>query len=120
MSLILVVEDELSVAEVIADALTPLHHAVSVAVTARDALAIAAIDRPDVILLDMNLPDSSGTATLERLRHMRPDVPIIMVTGNADEDLARAVLNHRAFDYVTKPFNLDRLLSVVEAALASR
>jgi DNA-binding response OmpR family regulator len=119
MSLILVVEDELSVAEVIADALTPLGHTISVAVTAGDALAIAAMGRPDVILLDMNLPDASGSSTLDRLHQVRPDVPIIMVTGNADEELVRDTLKRGAFDYVMKPFNLDRLLSVVEAALAS-
>jgi DNA-binding NtrC family response regulator len=119
MSLILIVEDELSVAEVIADVLTPLRHNVSVAVTAGDALAIVAMDRPDVILLDINLPDSSGTSTLDRLHQVQPDVPLIVVTG-ADEDLARDTLRRCAFDYVTKPFNLDHLVRVVELALASR
>jgi two-component system, NtrC family, response regulator AtoC len=120
MSLILIIEDKLSVAEVIADALTPLRHNVSVAVTAGDALAIVAMDRPDVILLDVNLPDASGTSTLDRLRQVRPDVPVIIVTGNADEELARATLKRGAFDYVMKPFNIDHLIRMVDAALASR
>jgi DNA-binding NtrC family response regulator len=119
MAPILIVEDEVAVAQVIADALAPLNHEVHIALTAGDALAIAAMDRPAVVLLDINLPDSSGTSTLDRLRQLRPDVPIIMVTGNADEELARDALQRGAFDYVMKPFEIDRLTQVVEAALAS-
>jgi FixJ family two-component response regulator len=51
---------------------------------------------------------------------MRPGAPIIMLTGNADEQLARETLQRGAFDYVTKPFNLDHLVRVVELALASQ
>jgi len=118
--LILIVEDEVGVAELIAEALTQSNYDARVAVTAGDALAIAEMDRPDVILLDINLPDSSGTTTLNRLRELRADVPIIMLTANADEQLARETLRRGAFDYLTKPFNLDHLVRVVEFALASR
>jgi len=68
MPLILVVEDEVGVAEVIAEALTQLNNDVRVAATAAEALTIAEMDRPDAILLDINLPDASGTSTLDRLR----------------------------------------------------
>ncbi len=70
---------------------------------------MAETERPDAILLDINLPDASGTSTLDRLRQVRPEVPIIMLTANADEHLARDTLRRGAFDYVTKPFNLDHL-----------
>jgi DNA-binding response OmpR family regulator len=79
--LILVVEDEVRVAEVIAEVLTESNYETRVALTAADALAIAEMDRPDAILLDINLPDSSGTSTLDRLRQLRADVPIIMLTA---------------------------------------
>jgi DNA-binding response OmpR family regulator len=59
------------------------------------------------ILLDIALPDSGGTATLERLRTLRPDVPIIMVTANADEARACETLTRGAFDYIMKPFDLE-------------
>jgi DNA-binding response OmpR family regulator len=119
MALILIVEDEVGVAEVITDALTELNHDARVAVTADDALAIAATDRPDAILLDINLPDSSGTSTLDRLRQLRPEVPVIMVTGNGDEELACETLQHGAFDYVMKPFDIRRLIQAVDLALVS-
>jgi len=116
---ILTVEDDPEVAALLADALTALRYDVRVAHTAGDALMMAEMERPDAILLDINLPDSSGTSTLDRLRAMRPDVPIIMVTGNGDVELARDTLKRGAFDYVMKPFNIDRLTQAVEAALAS-
>jgi two-component system, NtrC family, response regulator AtoC len=119
MALILVVEDEVGVAEVVAEVLTLLNHDARVALTASDALVIAETERLDAILLDIVLPDASGTSTLDRLRQARPGVPIIMITANADEQLARETLKHRAFDYVMKPFNLDHLTRVLEAALAS-
>jgi DNA-binding NtrC family response regulator len=119
MALILIVEDEVAVAEVIVDALSELNHESRVALTADDALAIATMDRPAVILLDVNLPDSSGTSTLDRLRELRPDVPVIMVSGNADEELARETLQRGAFDYVVKPFDLNRLTRLVELALGA-
>jgi DNA-binding response OmpR family regulator len=116
---ILTVEDDSEVAALLADTLVPLGYAVRVAQTAGDALMMAETERPDAILLDINLPDSSGTSTLDRLRQMQPDVPIIMVTGNADVELARDTLKRGAFDYVMKPFHIDHLTRVLEAALSA-
>ena len=120
MPLILVVEDDVGVAEVIVEALTQSNYDAQVALTASDALAIAAMDRPDAIILDLKLPDSPGTTTLDRLHQLRQDVPIIMLAANADEQLARETLRRGAFDYVTTPVNLDHLIRIVEFALASR
>ena len=118
MRVILTVEDDPEVAALLADTLTPLGYAVHVAPTASDALIKAKIERPDAILLDINLPDASGISTLDHLRQVRPEVPIIMITGNADVELARDTLQRGAFDYVMKPFHLDHLTRVLEAALA--
>jgi len=118
--LILVVDDDVGVAGMIAEALSELNYDARVALTAADALAIAEMQRPDAILLDIALPDSSGTTTLDRLRELRPGVPIIMITANDDDELALETLRHGAFDYLMKPFALDLLASVVVAALASR
>jgi two-component system, NtrC family, response regulator AtoC len=114
-----VVEDDVAVSDVIAEALTQSNYDARVAPTAGDALASAEIERPDLILLDISLPDASGTSTLDRLRQLRSDVPIIMLTANADEQLARETLRRGAFDYVMKPVNLDELIRIVEFALAS-
>jgi DNA-binding response OmpR family regulator len=102
-----------------ADTLIQRGHGARVAVSAAHASMLVSTERPDVILLDINLPDSAGTLTLGRLRELRPDVPIIMLTANTDDELARATLKRGAFDYISKPFNIDHLVHVVEVALAS-
>jgi two-component system nitrogen regulation response regulator NtrX len=119
MALILVVEDEAAVAELIAETLMQRGHETRLAVSAAHASLIVKTERPDLILLDINLPDSAGTLLLGRLRRLRPDVPIIMVTANTDNELARATLRRGAVDYISKPFNIDHLVQVIEAALAS-
>jgi DNA-binding response OmpR family regulator len=119
MAVILIVEDESSVAELIAETLIQRGHEARVAVSAAHASMLVSTERPDVILLDINLPDSAGTLTLGRLRELRPDVPIIMLTANTDDELARATFRRGAFDYISKPFNIDHLVRVVEIALAS-
>ena len=119
VAVILIVEDEVSVAELIAETLIQRGHEARVAVSAAHASLIVSTERPDLILLDINLPDSSGTFALGRLRQLRPDVPIIMLTANTDDELARATFRRGAFDYISKPFNIDHLVQVVEIALAS-
>ena len=117
---ILVVEDEPALLEILSDMLERFDYDVRLAGTAADAYALAAAERPNAILLDINLPDATGTQTLDELRVLRPDVPIIIVTANADEGLARETLTRGAFDYVFKPFDMDRIGQVLEAALDSR
>jgi len=119
VAVILVVEDEADVAELIAETLIQRGYEARVAVSAAHALMVVRSERPDVILLDINLPDSAGTLTLGRLRELWADVPIIMLTANAEDALARATLKRGAFDYISKPFDVDHLMSVVESALAS-
>ena len=119
MAVILIVEDEASVADLIAETLIQRGHEARVAVSAAHASMLVSTERPDLILLDINLPDSSGTFALGRLRQLRPDVPIIMLTANTDDELARATFRRGAFDYISKPFNIDHLVQVVEIALAS-
>src|SRR6267143_1871096 len=117
---ILVVEDEPALLEILSDMLERFDYDVRLAGTAADAYAVAATERPNAILLDINLPDATGTQTLDELRVLRPDVPIIIVTANADEGLARETLTRGAFDYVLKPFDMDRIGQVLEAALDSQ
>jgi DNA-binding NtrC family response regulator len=117
---ILVVEDQVKVRRVIAEILEAFGYDARLAGSAADAYTFTKTEHPDAILLDMNLPDANGTQTLDQLRLLRPDVPIIMVTANADLVLAREALHRGAFDYVKKPFDKDRLGQVLETALDSQ
>jgi DNA-binding NtrC family response regulator len=92
----------------------------SVAGTAADVMTLVEIDRPDAIVLNIELPDARRTMTLDRLRGVRPNVPIVMLTGNADEAIARTTLKRGAFDYISKPFAARRVVAVLEAAVDAR
>jgi DNA-binding response OmpR family regulator len=119
MPLILIIEDEPDTADLIAFSVTQLGYQARVAGTAALGVAAARAEPPDAILLDILLPDASRTGGLEQLRNVAPNVPIIMLTANTDAAIARDSLKRGAFDYITKPFDIERLKSVLDAALAS-
>jgi DNA-binding response OmpR family regulator len=117
MPAILVVEDHEDTLDLIAEMLRRLNYEVWTAATAAEAVRSAEVHRPDAILLDIKLPDTSGITGYEQLRKLLPTVPIIMVTANTDATIARDTLKRGAFDYITKPFDIARLQSVLETAL---
>lgn len=114
---VLVVEDELPVAATLHDMLAQLGYAVKMAVTGEEALTLAPIYQPDVVLLDLNLPGLTGDKVLERLHRSQPALAVIMVTGIGDPELARRTLAHGAFAYIAKPFGMARLEHVLAAAM---
>ena len=69
----------------------------------------------DLILLDIMLPDASGLDVLKRIKKIVPHVPVIMITGGCDLEIARKSLSEGAVDYITKPFDLDYLHTTVIA-----
>src|SRR5262245_50060528 len=115
---VLVVDDEPQIAAMLNDVLTTLGYAVQVAGTGPDALRAVPEFWPDVVLLDMALPGIPGELVLDCLHASDAHLPIIMMTGNSDPELARTVVARGAFDCIAKPFNLTRLRLVVKAALA--
>jgi DNA-binding response OmpR family regulator len=117
---VLIVDDEPQVAAMLRDITSALGYAALAVGTGPDALRVLPEFRPDVVLLDMTLPGLRGEVVLERLHDTHPQLPVVMLTGNTDPELARHTLAQGAFDYITKPFNLTRLRQVLEAALAYR
>jgi DNA-binding response OmpR family regulator len=117
---VLVVDDEPQVAGMLNDVLTALGYDVLTAGTGADALRLVPGFRPDVVLLDLTLPGIPGEAVFDCLHAADAHLPVVMLTGNADSERASSVLARGAFDYIAKPFKLDRLRLVVKAALAFR
>lgn len=113
---ILVVDDEPQYCQLIEFNLTVRNYAVVTAENGTLALALAARHHPDLILLDVMLPDINGFEVCRRLRTFT-DVPIIMLTARADERYRVQGLDAGADDYVTKPFGIDELLARVRAHL---
>jgi DNA-binding NtrC family response regulator len=117
---VLVVDDEPQVAAMLNDALTSRGYTVQVAETGVDALRLVPEFCPDVVLLDLALPGIRGEIVLDRLHAADAGLPIVMLTGNQDLELARQTLVRGAFDYIAKPFPLTRLYKTLDAALAPR
>ena len=114
---IMVVDDMPDVREFLRDFLEEEGYAVEAFANATDALQRLDECRPRVILLDILMPGLSGLAALEQIRATNPEVGIIMVTGIGDDTIARKTLAQGAFDYVTKPIDLDYLKRSLETFL---
>jgi two-component system OmpR family response regulator len=114
---ILVVDDEPNIVDVVAMALRFQGFEVDTAGTGRDALASVERFRPQVMVLDVMLPDMEGFEVAERLGAQRGHVPIIFLTArDATEDKLRG-LSIGGDDYVTKPFSLEELLARIRVIL---
>jgi two-component system, OmpR family, KDP operon response regulator KdpE len=118
-ALILLVEDDPGQRAVLSAALSARGHVVEQAASGARALDLAKVIRPDLILLDLGLPDMDG---LELCRHLRLQLscPVIVVTADGVEDRAIALLDLGADDYVLKPYRMNELLARVRVALRHR
>jgi DNA-binding NtrC family response regulator len=117
---VLVVDDEPQVTAMLNDALTTWGYAVQVAGTGPDAIQAVPLFMPDVVLLDMALPGIPGELVLDCLLAADARLPIVVMTGQGNPDLAASVHARGAYDFVAKPFDMTRLRLVVQAALAFR
>ena len=113
---VLVVDDEPQFLRALATNLRGAGYDVETATTAREALAAAGLRRADALILDLVLPDGSGTEVTRELRQWS-DAPIIVVSAVGDEAEKIAALDAGADDYVTKPFAIGELLARLRAAL---
>ena len=116
MAQVLVVEDDPTIRSSIIRGLTDRGHAVVSAPTAMAGLEQAVSARPDVVVLDLGLPDLDGTAMLRMLRGVS-DVPVVVATARDDETEIVAVLDAGADDYVVKPFGVAQLDARIRAVL---
>ncbi|QEU92293.1 response regulator transcription factor [Streptomyces kanamyceticus] len=113
---VLVVEDEPSIADILAIALRYHRFDVMVAATVREALEHAGRTRPDVALLDVMLPDGDGRALGRELRARLPEVGVVFLTAR---DAPAEIVGALGFgdDYITKPFNIDEVVARIGAVL---
>jgi DNA-binding NtrC family response regulator len=116
MADILIIDDETSLANSLGFALRAEGYAVTSASTGEAGLAAAQASAPSLVLLDLRLPDGSGLDFLDRLRSALPDTPVVMISAHGDTRAAVQAVKRGAFDYLTKPFDLDDLLVTLRAA----
>ncbi|MFI2649750.1 response regulator transcription factor [Micromonospora fulviviridis] len=116
MARLLLVEDDLTIRTPLLRALRERGHAVAAASTALDGLRDALDDRPDLVVLDLGLPDLDGGELLRMLRAVSP-VPVIVATARDDEAEIVRMLDAGADDYLVKPFTAAQLDARVRAVL---
>jgi DNA-binding response OmpR family regulator len=114
---ILIVDDEPAVAEMLRDIFVAQGYDVDGASNGGDAVMLASLSRPDAVILDIKLPDTTGAEVLARLHELDESIPVVMLSGSDDEDLARGLLKAGAMDYIRKPFQFDQLVQAVSLAV---
>jgi two-component system, OmpR family, response regulator len=114
---LLVVEDEEMILELLSGSLRFAGFDVVTAVSGAEALRAVQASRPDLVLMDVMLPDGDGFEVVRRMRSSGPDVPVIFVTARDGVRERVAGLALGADDYVTKPFSLDEVLERIRAVL---
>jgi DNA-binding response OmpR family regulator len=113
---VLVVDDDADVRALVSTLLGRAGYLVAEAPDGRAALKALYGQRPDLVVLDVNMPDLDGWATLERIRELS-DVPVVMLSARGEELEKVRALRAGADDYVTKPFGRQELLARVESVL---
>lgn len=116
---VLIVDDEPQILRALRINLHARQYDVVTATTGADALHAAATHRPDLVVLDLGLPDIDGVEVIQRLRTWTP-IPIVILSGRLDSAHKVQALDAGADDYVTKPFNVEELLARVRAVTRRR
>jgi DNA-binding NtrC family response regulator len=119
-SSILIVDDETLLLESLKKALSREGYVALTATTGREALRCFEEHGPDLVLLDVKLPDIDGIQVLQRLRKVDTQTPIIIMTAYSGIKGAVEAIKFGAYDYIAKPFDVDELKFVVARSLASR
>jgi two-component system KDP operon response regulator KdpE len=113
---ILVIDDEPQILRALRTILSARQFRVSTATRGEEGLALAAAGAPDLVILDMSLPDMDGLEVCRRLREWS-QVPIVVLSVRENERDKVAALDHGADDYLTKPFGIEELLARIRVAL---
>jgi two-component system, OmpR family, KDP operon response regulator KdpE len=119
MAKILVVDDEPAILRALRAGLVARGHEAVVAMSGEDAIGKVATEEPDVVVLDLGLPDVDGLDVLRRIRGWS-DVPVVVLTAEGSDERKVQALDEGADDYVTKPFSMAELLARVRVALRHR
>ena len=117
MATILIIDDEEAIRNALRDILEMEDYEVEEAKDGIDALSKIKQNSYDAIICDIKMPKMDGMEVLERVQLICPDVPIIMISGHGDIDTAVETVKKGAFDYISKPPDLNRLLITIRNAL---
>ena len=110
---VLIVDDDAQIRSLLADLLTESGYQTRDAKTAATAVTAIAKQRPDLVMMDVKLPDQDGLDLLKSIKREHPELDIIVMTAFGGSSSAIKAMEHGAYDYVTKPFEVDDLLATL-------
>ena len=111
---VLVVDDDADVRALLKDLLTEADYKPRIAKTGGEALEAVAKDLPDLVMMDVKLPDQDGLGVLKTLKREHPELEVIVMTAFGGSSTAIKAMEQGAYDYVTKPFEIDDLLATLK------
>lgn len=117
---VLLVDDEDTIRLFLEKTLCDEGYEALTAATGNEALELTMSELPDLVLLDLKLPDLSGLEVLKQIKESVPEVCVIMLTAFGDIETAVTAIKRGAFDFVSKPVNLEQLLMTIEKGLESQ
>lgn len=116
-SKILIVDDEEKIRKILSRLLEDEDYSVKAVENGQKAIAILNFYKPDVILMDQNMPGLNGIDTLEAIKEKNPNLTIIIITAHGEVSLAVDAIKKGAYDYLEKPFDNDKLLLLIKRAI---
>ncbi len=119
MPTLLVIDDEQSILHAFQRAFRPPNFVLHTACAAAEGLSLLAQHKPDVVILDVHLPDATGLDTFEAIRGVDARIPVILITGHGTTDLAIEAIKRGAYEYLLKPLELAHLRELVDRACAT-
>jgi len=117
---ILIVEDDNEILNLLLQVLSSKGYITMKAESGRQALHIAGRTRPDLVILDLKLPDCNGIQILDQLKAIDWAIQVIILTGYGSQEAVRSAMEIGAFDFLTKPFEIHELCTAVREALGYR
>ncbi|MFV0361272.1 response regulator, partial [Tropicimonas sp.] len=116
---ILITDDERDIRELIGDILEDEGFSVRLAANSEDCMREIEREAPALMILDIWLKDSKmdGIDILKTVKREKPDIPIVIISGHGNIEIAVAAIKQGAYDFIEKPFNIDQLLVVIRRAM---
>ncbi|MFM7217213.1 MAG: sigma-54-dependent transcriptional regulator [Bacteroidota bacterium] len=117
MAKILIIDDEKAIRNALRDILTYEKFEVEEAADGLEGLKLVSVNAYDVVLCDIKMPKTDGLEVLAKIQELRPEIPVVMISGHGTIETAVEALKKGAYDYISKPPDLNRLLVTVRNAL---
>lgn len=117
MSRILVIDDERSIRNTLKDILEYEKYEVDLAEDGKKGLDLIRSNNYDIILCDIKMPEMDGIEVLQKIQILKPDVPVVMISGHGNIDTAVESIKEGAYDFIEKPLDLNRLLITIRNAM---